>query len=212
MADAKLYETQKQSEADLYERQKDAEANKFEAEKDAEAKERQAEAVKAQGLAEAEAIKARGEAEAFAVKAKLDAEADGLKKKAEAMKLYGDAARQQMELDTAKVYFEQLPAIAEAVGKAYTNVDKIVMLGGESSQLSGDIMKNITQVSEGLNQSLGINLQAFLSGILGAKVVEKDSPDKSGKTTPIIESTEANFKETVSVKDEDLYNFTNETE
>ena len=39
------------------------------------------------------------------------------------MKQYGDAARQQMELDTLKVYFEQLPKIAEAVAKGYMNVD-----------------------------------------------------------------------------------------
>ena len=68
------------------------------------------------------AIQAQGEAEAAAVKAKLVAEAEGMREKAEALKQYGDAAKQQMQLDALKVYFEQLPKIAEASGKAYHNV------------------------------------------------------------------------------------------
>ena len=91
-------------------------------------------------------------------------------KKAEAMAAYGDAAKQDMQLQALKVYFEQLPAIAEAAGKAYTNVDKIYMYGGETSQLAGDIMKNVTQVSEGLSESLGIDLSSVLAGFLGGKL------------------------------------------
>lgn len=169
-ADAKLYETQRQSEAELFERQKKAEAEKFEAEQNAAAKKALAEAVKEQGMAEAAAAQAKGEAEAAAIKAKLEAEAEGLMKKAEAMAAYGDAAKQDMQLQALKVYFEQLPAIAEAAGKAYTNVDKIYMYGGETSQLAGDIMKNVTQVSEGLSQSLGIDLSSVLAGFLGGKM------------------------------------------
>ena len=169
-ADAELYATQKASEAELFERQKKAEAEKFEAEQEADAKKALAEAVKAQGIAEADAARAKGEAEAAAIKAKAEAEAEGLMKKAEAMAAYGDAAKQDMQLQALKVYFEQLPAIAEAAGKAYTNVDKIYMYGGETSQLAGDIMKNVTQVSEGLSESLGIDLSSVLAGFLGGKL------------------------------------------
>lgn len=191
-ADAALYKTQKDSEAELYERQKKAEAEKFEALQKAEAEKAaaeakkfaeeqkaeavkaagiaQAEATKAQGIADAEAAKAKGEAEAAAIKAKAEAEAEGLMKKAEAMAAYGDAAKQDMQLQALKVYFEQLPAIAEAIGKGYTNVDSIKMFGGDTSQLGGDIMKNMTQVSDGLSESLGIDVKSLLAGFVGGKM------------------------------------------
>ena len=169
-ADAELYTTQKRSEAELFERAKQAEAQQIEAERQAAAKIALAEAQKQQGIAEAEATKAKGEAEAAAIKAKLDAEAEGLMKKAEAMKQYGDAAKQQMELDTVKVFFEQLPAIAEAAGKAYTNVDKIYMYGDGGTNLTGDIIKNMTQISEGLGESVGIDLKTMLSSLVGSKI------------------------------------------
>ena len=173
-ADAELYTTQKASEAELFERQKKAEAEKFEAEQEADAKKALAEAVKAQGIADAEAARAKGEAEAAAIRAKLEAEAEGLMKKAEAMAAYGDAAKQDMQLQALKVYFEQLPAIAKAVGDGYQNVDKIMMFGGESSKLAGDIMTNVSQVSEGLSESLGIDLKSLLAGFMGGKVAGRD--------------------------------------
>lgn len=169
-ADARLYATQKQSEADLYERQKTAEAERFEAEQRAEAQRATAEAIRIQGEAEAAAAKARGEAEAAAIQAKAEAEAEGLMKKAEAMKQYGEAAK----MEALKMYFQQLPAIAEATGQAYTNVDKIVMFGDNTSKLSGDIINNVAQISEGLSESLGIDVKAMLAGFLGGKIADKN--------------------------------------
>ena len=181
-ADAELYTTQKASEAELFERQKKAEAEKFEAEQEADAKKALAEAVKAQGIADAEAAKAKGEAEAAAIRAKLEAEAEGLMKKAEAMAAYGDAAKQDMQLQALKVYFEQLPAIAEAVGKGYTNVESIKMFGGDTSKLAGDIMTNVTQVSDGLAESLGIDLKTLLAGFMGGSMA-------SGKSVTVNNTT-----------------------
>ena len=180
-ADAKLYATQKAAEADLFERQRQAEAAKVEAEKkaeadlalaeaDAAAKKALADALRAQGEAEAAAAKAKGLAEADAIRAKAEAEAEGLLKKAEAMKQYGEAAKMDMQMEALKLYFEQLPAIATAVGQGYTNVDKIYMYGGETSQLAGDIMTNVSQISEGLSQSLGIDVKSMLAGFIGGKV------------------------------------------
>ena len=131
-----------------------------------------ADALKTQGKAEAAAAKAQGAAEAAAIRAKAEAEADGLLKKAEAMKQYGEAAQMNMQLEALKVYFEQLPEIARAVGEGYQNVDKIVMLGGESSKLAGDIMSNVTQISEGMNESLGIDLKSLLASFIGGKVAQ----------------------------------------
>ena len=155
-ADAEQYERQKRAEAELFEIQRQAEAERF-------AKEQAAEAVKAAGLAEAAAVAAKGKAEAEAIQAKAEAEAAGILKKAEAMKQYGDAARQQMELDTLKVYFEQLPKIAEAVAKGYTNVESIKMFGGDSSKLAGDIMTTVTQVTDGIKESTGLDINEMLA-------------------------------------------------
>ena len=176
-ADAKLYATQKQSEADLYERQKIAEAERFEAEQRAEAQRATAEAVRVQGEAEAAATKARGEAEAAAIQAKAEAEAEGLMKKAEAMKQYGEAAKMDMQMEALKLYFQQLPAIAQATGEAYTNVDKIVMFGDDTSKLSGNIIKNVAQVSEGLSESLGIDVKTLLTGFLGGKLADSSNKE-----------------------------------
>ena len=162
-ADAEQYERQKRAEAELFEIQRQAEAEKAKSEAERFAKEQAAEAVKAAGLAEAAAVAAKGKAEAEAIQAKAEAEAAGILKKAEAMKQYGDAARQQMQLDTLKVYFEQLPKIAEAVAKGYTNVESIKMFGGDSSKLAGDIMTTVTQVTDGIKESTGLDINEMLA-------------------------------------------------
>ena len=184
-ADARLYETQRAADAELFERQRKAEADKFEAEQEAEAqkakaeaerfaKEQAAEAIRAAGVAEADAIAAKGKADAEAIRAKALAEAEGILKKAEAMKEYGEAAKKDMELEALKLYFEQLPAIAEAAGKAYTNVDKIVMFGEDGGKLTSGVINNVAQVSEGLSESLGIDLKTVLSSFLGSSMSKKD--------------------------------------
>lgn len=175
-ADARLYAVQKQAEAELFDRAKKAEAEQMEAEKRAAAQMALAEAVKAQGEAEAAAERAKGEAEAAAIKAKLEAEADGLMKKAEAMKQYGEAAMVDMQMQVLEKYFEQLPAIAQAVGSGYQGVDKIVMLGNDSGQLAGNIISSTTQISEGLTESLGIDLKTLLTGFLGGKMAAIPTP------------------------------------
>lgn len=174
-ADAKLYETQKASEAELFERTKQAEAERYEAEQAAEATKAASEAQRVAMENEAAGIKAKGEAEAAAIKAKAEAEAEGLLKKAEAMAKYGEAAMADMQLEVSKAYIEKLPAIVAAAGQAYTNVDSIYMYGGETSKLTGDLMTNITQISEGLSKSLGIDLSQVANSFLGAKMANKDN-------------------------------------
>lgn len=159
------------------EAKKTAEAERFEAEQRAEAQRATAEAVRVQGEAEAAATKARGEAEAAAIQAKAEAEAEGLMKKAEAMKQYGEAAKMDMQMEALKLYFQQLPAIAQATGQAYTNVDKIVMFGDDTSKLSGNIIKNVAQVSEGLSESLGIDVKTLLTGFLGGKLADSSNKE-----------------------------------
>lgn len=178
-ADAKLYETQRESEAELFERQKKAEAEKFEAQQKAEANKALAEAEKYAKEQEAQVIRTAGlaEAEAEAIRAKAEAEAEGLMKKAEAMAAYGDAAKQDMQLQALKVYFEQLPEIARGIAEGYSKVDKINIYGGNSAKLQSDLINNMTQISEGLNQSMGIDLKGLLSGMLGAKIIENNKEE-----------------------------------
>lgn len=172
-ADATLYQTQKFSEAELYERQKKAEAEKFEALQAAEAVKAESEARKVAMENEAIGIQAKGEAEAAAIQAKALAEAEGILKKAEAMKEYGDAAKMDMQLEVSKAFISQLPAIMEAAGQAYANVDSIYMYGGESSKLTEDIMKNVTQVSEGLSHTLGIDIKNIANAFMGSALADK---------------------------------------
>jgi flotillin len=184
-ADAALYRTQKAAEADLFERQRQAEAAMIEAEKkaaadlalaeaEAKAKKALAEAIQAQGLAEAEAEKAKGLAEAEAIKAKALAEAEGMLEKANALKEYGEAAKQQMSLDAVKVLYEQLPAIAEAIGKGYNGAE-IHLIGNDSGQLAGNMMGNITQIVEGFKGATGVDPMAVLGGMFGAKIASNEN-------------------------------------
>ena len=173
-ADARLYATQRAAEADLFERERAAEAEKIEAEKKAEAEKALAEALKVKALAEAEGVRAKGLAEAEAIRAQAEAEAKGMLEKAEALKQYGDAAKQQMELDAVKVLYEQLPAIAEAIGKGYAGAD-IHLIGNDSGQLAGNMMGNITQIIEGFKGATGVDPMSVLSGMMGAKLAEKSA-------------------------------------
>ena len=181
-AEAKAYAAQKAAEAELYERERQAEAARIEAEKkaaadlalataEAEAQKRLAEAIEAEGKAKAAAAQAQGLAEAEAIRAKAEAEAKGMLEKAEALKQYGDAAKQQMELDAVKVLYEQLPAIAEAIGKGY-NGAQIHLIGNDSGQLAGNMMGNITQIIEGFKGATGVDPMSVISGMLGAKLAD----------------------------------------
>ena len=181
-ADARLYATQKAAEADLYERERKAEAAKVEAEKkaaadlalataEAEAQKKLAEAIEAEGKARAAAAQAQGLAEAEAIRAKAEAEAKGMLEKAEALKQYGDAAKQQMELDAIKVLYEQLPAIAEAIGKGYQGAN-IHVIGNDAGQLAGNMMSGITQITEGFKGATGMDLNSLIGGMLGAKIAD----------------------------------------
>ena len=181
-ADAKAYAEQKAADANLYEREKLAEAARIEAEKkaaadlalataEAEAQKKLAEAVEAEGKARAAAAQALGLAEAEAIRAKAEAEAKGMLEKAEALKQYGDAAKQQMELDAIKVLYEQLPAIAEAIGKGYNGAE-IHLIGNDSGQLAGNMMGNITQIIEGFKGATGVDPMSVISGMIGAKLTD----------------------------------------
>lgn len=182
-SDAKLYEIQRNSEAQLFERQKNAEADKFEREKEAEALKATAEAQKYAMEQEAEGIRSKGLAEAEAIKAKALAEAEGIEAKAEAMKQMGEAAILEM-------YFKAMPEIAKNIAEPLTKVDKITMYGdGNSSRLVKDIVGTITQTTDGLKESTGVDVQALLAGFLGAKMAGSADTSKTDETTKVVDVT-----------------------
>lgn len=162
-AEADRFAKQQQADAQLYERQREAEAKKFETEKEAEAMKAQAEARKFTMEQEAEGIRTKGLAEAEAIRAKAVAEAEGIEKKAEAMAKMGEAAVLEM-------YFKALPEVVKNAANPLSSVDRITMYGdGNSSKLMKDIMGTVVQVTDGLKESTGVDLQAVLSGFLAGK-------------------------------------------
>jgi flotillin len=189
-AEAQKYATEQQAQANLFARQKAAEAEKFELERKAEIKKIQAEAEKVAKERDAEALKISAEAEAAAtvakanaardaalaeaegIRAKGEAEAEAIKKKADAMKQYGEAATLQLILDSGV-----LPAVVEAYSKpmaeAYSHIGSITMFGdGNNARLAQELSVNGSQIVDGLNTSLGIDIKSILAGYLGAKILD----------------------------------------
>ena len=180
-AEADRFAKQQQADAALYERQREAEAKKFETEKEADAMRAQAEAKKFTMEQEAEGIRTRGLAEAEAIRAKAIAEAEGIEKKAEAMAKMGEAAVLEM-------YFKALPEVVKNAAEPLANVDKITMYGdGNSSKLMKDVMGTVVQITDGLKESTGVDLQAVLSGFLAGKVATSSGGKNNTPVIPVDE-------------------------
>ena len=130
---------------------------------------------------EAEGIRTKGLAEAEAIRAKAIAEAEGIEKKAEAMAKMGEAAVLEM-------YFKALPEVVKNAAAPLNNVDRITMYGdGNSAKLMKDIMGTVTQVTDGLKESTGVDLTAVLAGFLGGKVANAASDNITNSTNEFME-------------------------
>ena len=220
-AEAQKYAAQQKADAELYTTQRNAEAKKYEDIQNAEAEleikkneaaailvmaQNEANAAKAKAEAsrfaaeqEAEGIRAKGLAEAEAVRAKALAEAEGLDKKAEAMKKMEEAAVLQM-------YFEQMPAVAEAIAKPLAQVDKITMYGdGNNTKLVKDIMATVTQVTDGLKESTGIDLNDVLASFTGTKIAMNSLNNREANVdNNIIESVAEDNNDEATTEASDL--------
>lgn len=192
-ADAALYEEQKKAEAELARRQRNAEAEKYEKEQNAEAIKIESEAKLQAAKNEAEGIEAIGKAEAEKIKAAYLAEAEGTLKKAEAMKQYGKAAVMDMQLDALKTYFSVLPEIAKNIAEPLKQVDSITMYGeGNTARLTEDITKTMSQVTNGIKDSTGIDPTVLLTSF-----VEKqdNNTEKAGEENIENKNAPESFKE-----------------
>lgn len=155
-ADAERYATEQAAQADLFSRQRAIDAETYK-------RTQEAKANKEAMLAEAEGIKAKGQAEADAVQAKLLAEAEGLERKAEAMAKMNQAYVLEM-------YFNALPAVAEAVAAPLNNIGSITMYGeGNSAKMVEDITKSMTQVQSGLGDAVGLDVKQLINTLVGVK-------------------------------------------
>lgn len=128
-------EVRKQADAELYRRQKEAEAQKYEAE-------RAAEAAKFAKQQEAEGIALVGKAEA-------------MKQKAEAYKQYNDAA-------VAEMMIKVLPEIARSVAQPLSSIDKVSIIGGDASGVSGvsgNVPVLMAQTMEAMKEATGIDMR-----------------------------------------------------
>lgn len=142
-ADAQVYTTRKHADAELYLRQQEAQATQSTADADAHATEvkgkAEGSAAQAKGVGEAEAIRAQGEA-------------------------YNSMNNTYI---LAQQYIQILPDMVRAAAEPLTKVDHITMYGdGNSTKLVGDTVNSVSQLSEGLSQSLGIDLKALLNSMV----------------------------------------------
>ena len=170
-ADATQFAIQKNAEAQRYQQEQTAEGVKAMAAANLEAAQADAKGIAANGQAEGVAIRAKGEAEAIAIKAKGLSEAEALDKKADAMAKYGEAAKQDMQLEAVKTYFNVLPQIAGEIAKPMEKIGNITMYGeGNTAKLTGDITKTLTQITNGLTDGIGINPTNILNSMLAKKL------------------------------------------
>ena len=184
-AEAELFERQKKAEAEKYELEREAEMQKIKAEADKITKQKAAEALKIEAEAEAaarvakaEAEKAAALAEAEGIEAKGKAEAEAILAKADAMKQYGDAATLQLILESG-VLPEIVKAYSAPMAEAMGQIGSITMYGeGNQAKLVEEISKNGTQVVEGLQKTLGIDVKSVLAGFLGGKLLNGKKDNK----------------------------------
>ncbi|HOO79251.1 MAG TPA: flotillin domain-containing protein, partial [Lachnospiraceae bacterium] len=166
-AEADRFARQQQSEAELFERQKKAEAEKFEREKEAEALKATAEADKFAKEQAAAGIRMVGEAEAEAIRAKGLAEAEAMEKKALAYQKYNNAAMAEMLINV-------LPDIAGKIAEPLSQIDKITIIGGDSSgvdNVAGNVPAVMAKLFESMKETIGIDLSDIVkAGSYDAKV------------------------------------------
>ncbi|NXK48205.1 FLOT2 protein, partial [Chauna torquata] len=101
--------------------------------------------------AEAEKIRKIGEAEAFVIEAIGMAEAERMKLKAEALQRYGEAAQLALVLDA-------LPEIAAKVAAPLSKVDEIVVLSGESSNVTSEVNRLLAEIPASVRAITGVDL------------------------------------------------------
>lgn len=104
---------------------------------------------------EAEAQKYEAERAAEAAKFAKQQEAEAMKQKAEAYKQYNDAA-------VAEMMIKVLPEIARSVAQPLSSIDKVSIIGGDASGVSGvsgNVPVLMAQTMEAMKEATGIDMR-----------------------------------------------------
>ena len=118
-------------------------------------------------ISRAESEKEIARAQAIAKKEANDAQVSS------ELEIANAIAKAQKEKAVVKAEADRESKEAQIKAEPLAKVDKITMYGeGNSAKLMKDIMGTLNQVTDGLKESTGIDLQAVLAGFAGAKIAE----------------------------------------
>ena len=82
---------------------------------------------------------------------------------------------QKREAAVIEMIMNALPEIAKNVAEPLGKVDKITMYGdGNTTKLMKDTMGTVNQVSDGLMESMGLDLKSLLAGVVGSKLLSEN--------------------------------------
>ena len=118
-------------------------------------------------ISRAESEKEIARAQAIAKKEANDAQVSS------ELEIANAIAKAQKEKAVVKAEADRESKEAQINAEPLAKVDKITMYGeGKSAKLMKDLMGTLNQVTDGLKESTGIDLQAVLAGFAGAKIAE----------------------------------------
>lgn len=118
-------------------------------------------------ISRAESEKEIARAQAIAKKEANDAQVSS------ELEIANAIAKAQKEKAVVKAEADRESKEAQINAEPLAKVDKITMYGeGNSAKLMKDIMGTLNQVTDGIKESTGIDLQAVLAGFAGAKIAE----------------------------------------
>lgn len=118
-------------------------------------------------ISRAESEKEIARAQAIAKKEANDAQVSS------ELEIANAIAKAQKEKAVVKAEADRESKEAQINAEPLAKVDKITMYGeGNSAKLMKNIMGTLNQVTDGLKESTGIDLQAVLAGFAGAKIAE----------------------------------------
>jgi flotillin len=101
------------------------------------------------------------------------AEAEAIERKALAMKKMEEAAILELILNS-NVLPNMIRAAAEPIGDAFTKIGSITMYGeGNNAKLAEEINTITSQVTQSIQQSLGLDLKSVIAGYFGGKIIDK---------------------------------------
>lgn len=177
----------RRAEAERQARAERAEAARIEAERAADADlyaaQKAADARRAEAAAEAEATRVTGEAEGDALRARGEGEAAGIRAQGEA---YNEM---DSPLILVQALIDRYPEIMAAAAKPLENVETITMYGtGNETALVGDTARTISQVTEAVRDSTGLDLPELLSAAVAGRAAGSAMTESMSDTSDAVVS------------------------